>query len=95
MKHTPGPWKSVDIQKGYLITNSDESYDIAVVRNIGQHDNQANARLIAAAPELMEALYQLIDAADCSDDIQFGTLSTTFVRDIAIKAINKATGEQA
>jgi DNA-binding GntR family transcriptional regulator len=50
----------------------------------------ANARLIAAAPELLEALQKLVEKADDSDDAQYGTLSTSFVRDLARAAIKKA-----
>lgn len=54
MAHTPGPWSVLEAQRGYIITNADNTYDIAVVRNIGNHDNESNARLIAAAPKLLE-----------------------------------------
>lgn len=46
--------------------------------------------LIAAAPELAEALKALIDAADTSDDCQYGTLATSFVRNICIAALARA-----
>jgi hypothetical protein len=54
----------------------------------------ANARLIAAAPELLEALQKLVDSCADSDGAQYGTLGTSFVRSIATAAIAKATGEQ-
>jgi len=53
----------------------------------------ANARLIAAAPDLLDALQALCEYAETSDDCQYGTLSTKFVRDVALPAIAKATGE--
>jgi hypothetical protein len=40
--------------RGYVIT-ADGFYDVAVVRDIGNEDNPANARLIAAAPDLLHA----------------------------------------
>lgn len=51
-KHTPGPWRV----HGELI-NSD-SREIAVIENYSSKRDGANARLIAAAPELLEALIE-------------------------------------
>ena len=42
--------------------------------------------------ELVEALEGLLDAADDSDGCQYGTLSTSFVRDIASTALSKYRG---
>ena len=66
-KHTPGPWQAKerttepDNHGKYSIYNSAENEYIASCDAYlnGHHDtgkNQANARLIAAAPELLEAL---------------------------------------
>ena len=63
MSHTPGLWNILEIPtsspmaaKQIIITGKNGVYDIAVVRNIGNEDNGANARLIAAAPDLLDAL---------------------------------------
>lgn len=56
MPHTSGPWMVVNADRGYIITALDGCYDVAVVRNIGNQNNQANATLLAAAPELLSAL---------------------------------------
>lgn len=68
IKHTPGPWRVSSespriIQKDYRAIGSDAGFLIASTMG---HDNSgfyaseqeadANARLIAAAPELLEAL---------------------------------------
>jgi hypothetical protein len=53
---TPGPWAVIAAQRGYIVTANDGTYDIAVIRDIGRHDNGANARLISAAPLMLEAL---------------------------------------
>ena len=63
-KHTPGPWVVDAVQYGYIITAKGGAYDIAVVRDIGNEDNKANARLIAAAPELLELLQYLMEIRD-------------------------------
>lgn len=56
MSHTPGPWKIQEF--------SAQTYMISTFQNglIAQHvPGEANARLIAAAPELYEALEELRD----------------------------------
>lgn len=58
-------------------------------------EDHPDARLIAAAPELLEALLKLVDSCDDSDGAQYGTLSASFVRGIAAAAIAKATGGAA
>lgn len=65
-KHTPGPW--------YIIGNNNEnhtimvyqrgkdSYQIAEIpRLLGKDEDDLNARLISAAPELLKALKSLIN----------------------------------
>lgn len=56
-KFTPGPWRHVGFGALYLI-KGDEAPDIAVVqpRTAVAGRALANARLIAAAPDLYEAL---------------------------------------
>jgi hypothetical protein len=55
-KHTPGPW-TVGDSGGYLNQMKIEPA-IGVVYGAGE-EIQANAHLIAAAPELLEALQEL------------------------------------
>lgn len=61
-KHTPGPWsmekrvRSNFHQSGYRIWNPELTEIIAAAEN-----NEANARLIAAAPDLLAALEQIAD----------------------------------
>lgn len=53
-KHTPGPWRVVPTGAGNVLIQSDSvSQTVATVHGAEQ---AANARLIAAAPELLEAL---------------------------------------
>jgi len=61
MSHTPGPWRIEEFRKGsYLITarNAGTAREGIVAQHV---PGIANARLIAAAPELYEALENLID----------------------------------
>lgn len=53
--HTPGPWKSVQINSKLQVWDNDENV-ICQIHNIAPSENEANARLIASAPELLEAL---------------------------------------
>ena len=83
-KHTPGPWK----EDGFKITDSKGKL-ICRVDSEGGSDafDMANARLIAAAPELLEGLKALADIAEDEDNYP------TFT-ERARKAIAKATEER-
>jgi hypothetical protein len=72
--HTPGPWK-VRVShngalRGYSIEHEDETLRSIVARNwehelCEEHGNSLpNARLIASAPELLEALERISTAYD-------------------------------
>lgn len=70
-KHTPGPWVLMPEFHGdhgqYYITDEADGSEIASVTAwIGEHraEAEANARLIAAAPDLLSALVMLRDADD-------------------------------
>ena len=70
--HTPGPWR---INGGLIVTDeTNTAYTVAVV---GEPNNQtflntANARLIAAAPDMYAALVALVDPhGDLFDDAAF------------------------
>lgn len=80
MKHTPGPWNRI-IADGYTVRHPQIYSDTGPVANAtwlgdGRLDElNANARLIAAAPdllkqrdELLEALTRLEFAAQCRDN---------------------------
>lgn len=95
-KHTPGPWR-VAYSK-FSIVETPDGAKVAECKNLtGLVNLQANARLIAAAPELLEALrkYELpIDinniALSC---IEFG--SEAVEKELQRRAaIAKALGEQ-
>lgn len=51
-KHTPGPWKVIPITKAIFNVESGGQC-LATVDGFGREDSEANARLIAAAPELL------------------------------------------
>ena len=55
-QHTPGPWKTT----GANITDANRNH-VATVTDGGTTDGEANARLIAAAPELLAALKDIAE----------------------------------
>jgi hypothetical protein len=86
-KHTPGPWR---LSEGYLIGPNDNLIKVCLRENSSAHikdEEVANARLIAAAPELLENLQRIIDR------IEENSLQTYFpsAYERAKAAIAKAT----
>ena len=103
-KHTPGPWKVISEQTSREV----EVFEIAeishyrVIRDArgdgfdAQGHDLADARLIAAAPELLEALLELLAAGENSvtaDDDVAAMLRFGDAVSAARAAIAKATGE--
>lgn len=67
MSHTPGPWTVSELMFGGEVSEHHIFIepDVAVIeRKVAGHDqhDMANAHLIAAAPQLLEALERLIEA---------------------------------
>ena len=64
--HTPGPWAYRPSNNGHFIAGIGENSGyLAEVRQCrSKQDIRADARLIAAAPEMLEALKEIIAAAD-------------------------------
>lgn len=99
LKHTPGPWKllSEDSQDRSfdVISSCPTAWDIAKVHgfcgfrrgNENYSETNANARLIAAAPDLLAALQEVMKewregyGLRCEDQVRL--------------AISKATGEDS
>lgn len=91
IKHTPGPWTNHGRipQPGLPHSSIGAKTLIARVYSeaFGDTENEAaNARLIAAAPELLEALTYLRDCIESGKEPGMG---------IVHAAITKATGVQA
>lgn len=95
VKHTPGPWFG---QAGFsddveITAESREgmaaicSMDLDFTGHIGV-EQEANARLIAAAPDLLEALIAALDAANALE-----ISSAHFPRATVESAIARARGE--
>ncbi len=94
MKHTPGPWRVGTLLEGptLYITGADD----ATVASLRLHTadgkdktRQANARLIAAAPELLDVLINLADEVEAMHR-DYPPVMLEYAR----AAIAKATGER-
>lgn len=102
--HTPGPWRVIDLEpQGYgdpkFVTNEIECVDGRVVASV-IHDSfdeySMNATLIAAAPDLLEALEKGVIRLEgnLGDDRHMGRGSMTYLLEIFQEAIARAKGEQ-
>ena len=100
-KHTPGPWwvgtgTSDQLGPVLAIVRKEESCGaaIAVIDTVtGDEVSQENARLIAAAPDLLNALQAIVKSLAGQDDE--GMIEHAQQMIDARSAIAKATGEQA
>jgi len=82
--HTPGPWRVTEDANGFAVSwlNSPGLAGRIAKVNSGQIEQEANAHLIAAAPELLKALVAIVAVAD----------RKTAEFDLARAAIAKARG---
>jgi len=92
-KHTPWPWRyerqnASSTTGEHMIAGGLPGY-LAEVRDCGSGNVAANARLIAAAPELLEALETIAALAVGNGEV------CEIIARRARFAITKATGEQA
>jgi hypothetical protein len=114
-KHTPGPW-TIKVDKNqydtffneevyaiYSKPNADTNILICDAGAIEYDENKANAKLIAAAPEMFEMLEHIlsdsahVDEKDNSDGTssphEYVTLSRTDINEIR-ELVKKAKGEK-
>jgi hypothetical protein len=86
-KHTPGPWKQGSTHPENVSAGS-ALVCTTLSRGRFNDEQKANARLIAAAPDLLEALQTMLKHPD--------TMTAKLVAQAAIAraaGLNKATGE--
>ncbi len=91
-EHTPGPWAVVEETFGYDTTGTGQATtkiraeDGSLIcqvaagmnrHNPGKRDKEANARLIAAAPELLEALVLAAERCHNSDNVKEPRFTTS------------------
>lgn len=90
--HTPGPWiyEPQGPSCATIWAGDDCIFDA-----IDAAGNEANARLIAAAPDLLATLEYVLLAADYDGALTMGTAALSpAIRDRIVRSIAKATGEE-
>lgn len=100
MKHTPGPWRSITtkLETSNYRFHSIMSVDNKIIAHItdGDDENLANADLMAAAPELLEACeYALKRLKEFQEATGYPTAHPQIELEEAIleEVIKKAKGE--
>lgn len=106
-RHTPGPW-TVDIDgefEGFINVYGGDSLEILVKGTLSDErsddESIANARLIAAAPDLLEACKRALPfiaghmgftAGDMRGGLR-GDISDRLAYNACVEALKKATGD--
>ena len=72
-KHTPGPWSAhhePTLNRSIVRAGFAGETNICVTYGAGlkSYEKQANVNLIAAAPDLLEALKNIVASSDANDD---------------------------
>jgi hypothetical protein len=92
--HTPGPWRQGGVKElsptGKCREIVADDGRIGLVYGITDEDCKANAKLIAAAPTMLNALRRIVRHQDL---IGGSMASMSSTRHIAAQAIQHATGE--
>lgn len=92
-KHTPGPWQFLPHRASLVHSVVSQNSGIICEVYISEPDKiaaDANANLIAAAPDLLEACQQLMEFWDNGTPVHPGAEIVDDVR----RAIAKATGQR-
>ena len=90
-KYTPGPWKTTHSEvNGYRVSDS-TGWGVAVV--LKDTNDEANARLIAAAPQMFEALEAMLKRFEPEIHNAAGCMFKNCELCKAIAAIAAAKGE--
>lgn len=88
-KHTPGPWVLNDARSTRVdLIDTQRGHAVGEIVWVDVR-NPADARLIAAAPDMLETLRAIVDMMKSPNDM------TADAWHIARAAIVRATGEQA
>ena len=89
--HTEGPWSVAETRHNYdtvIRGPKGEPIALALIAGYTKQEGVANTALLAAAPELLEALHEMVDLVGMA--IPFDGPQQRKAR----KAIARATGEQ-
>lgn len=103
MKHTPGKWEVRknpenfdEVEKEYSIFKENSFIQVASVSNVSINnpkEHEANARLIASTPELLEACYRMKNYLIKEGHAKLDSETYTFYHQIE-QAIAKAEGKE-
>lgn len=88
-KHTPGPWKVNTQPEGTVVwLNGSAGYELRDPTGFGHNANPADARLIAAAPDLLRALKDLVARCDGDEGVRAdgSNIDTAWAHAIIAKA---------
>jgi hypothetical protein len=97
MKHSPGPWKIKQFKGGALRIISDDTH-ICTVHHTVPRDSlneeerrrrEANARLIAAAPKMIESLKEILNGINQN---KTSPADPEYMKKVVQMAIAEATG---
>ncbi len=89
IKHTPGPWRVIEERDGYAVTTKARIGVEYIANEIcqGRDGGKADAKLIAATPEMLQAGELLISAIN--DFFMFGYVKHEGLVKEAIVALSK------
>ena len=90
-KFTPGPWEYFHDHGWLVVESSDEKFYLKISKGSCSQKNIAEARLIAAAPELLASVRELLGAM-MKKSAMMDKDDWTIVNQ-ALNNINKAVGE--
>lgn len=97
MRFTPGPWKRYERTDGGLVVTTQKGLSPVSIANVvirrDLHEFQANAHLIAAAPDLLDVLIELKEWIDCLDPPFTQDLEWPETEEKLKAALAKARGE--
>lgn len=86
IKHTPGPWViSKETRAGQFVTETHiRGKDRSHIALIGPCDIEANARLIALAPKMLEALTRIATSAHADTAPILRGIAADFIAELKI-----------
>jgi NMD protein affecting ribosome stability and mRNA decay len=90
-EHTPGPWQTEpqgEGARGHWLHDGEEEYVALACRRVSRSEEEANARLIAAAPDMFDALERLLDQRKAG-------FFTEYAWEAARAALARAKGDRA
>jgi integrase len=94
-KHTPGPWRYQEESDAYThIVRGPENLFISQLSQDTSGVAEANARLIAAAPEMLEALEAIVAESDQSNGGKRGKITNRPVHERACRDCNPQSAGQ-